>query len=905
MARKFSGAARAKGFAPIQVSNANINRMREENQRILEGLRARQESIRENDQRALQAMKEDAAYYQRVRDRDYRIEDQNIRTEIQQSRYDAAAEQAQVKEDQKVMDAFVGAVASISKTAKKLQDEAIAEKNEKQKKETERIIAEGGGVDPLSLKMKELVDHEQLKIEQLKGNAALARQLGVPESIIQAELNGATVGSAHFIQLSLAQQTRLEWPNFRAEYIQQLGEDVLSDPAKTQAAANEAWAAFKTEKGWDKFSPEFYGEAIKVKVGSDKVLTDGVGEKQAANRKASTITAVNNAVMANPTSLELSSGYRTVYSATGSHTEAHEWLMKQATAMDANGDFILTDGQWMGASLREDGKIYYTGDRKNPGTHEARGVAIMNAREEKRRQWNTGQATTDRQNYQEESKAWHRHIVVDGNNTPEDLAAAAESFKDDVQGMPEWLRKLRGAGDASKGGYNSGLITTAKDFQARKMLNQDLVDKVFEVDPKLGNELQKSLDDQDPFMRNDRYKAMHEIVGKLNTKKDSFGQYPASTVSSYNDSQRLQQNFEQLVRNGVADGASIDDAATNAGRLIEQGHNDESSPFYRRYNPNTGFYEYPQLYTKTAREIADSLDQADTEFGKKLASGQLQDVFSDPNMILTDIAFDKNIADMVRPGYAFPARVEMLAEKLKASPMEIMQKIADVKGKPEIKPPPSLQIVGDYPPAAKALVQRFRSLNRDNVGHGVGISAIGTGWNEGLVPATLREYYRTSAEKHGISPAENSAMGEIESAHNTARVNDKGMSVSYNGTSEGPMQINRSAHKPFYDQHNGNPSVEANIDYGTAFYARLKQQYNNDPIVAAMAYNGGAGHYNMWAAGETPEWVKDPKEDGGTSLKEWERIIAEMINHGKKFAGALYKYSGDPAILQHPLILRN
>ena len=169
-----------------------------------------------------------------------------------------------------------------------------------------------------------------------------------------------------------------------------------------------------------------------------------------------------------------------------------------------------------------------------------------------------------------------------------------------------------------------------------------------------------------------------------------------------------------------------------------------------------------------------------------------------------------------------------------------------------------------------------------------------------MVPATLREIYRSTAEQSGISPAENSAMGEIESNHNTANLNDKGMSVSYNGTSEGPMMINRSAHPEFYAQHGGNPSVEDNIAYGTAYYARLKQQYNNDPIVAAMAYNGGPGTYNMWSAGETPDWVKTEAD-----LKEWERVVNEMINHGRKFAGALYKYSGDPSILQHPFILRN
>jgi hypothetical protein len=897
MARKFSGAARARGFSPIQVSNANINRMREENQRILEGMRARQESIRENDQRALQAMKEDAAYYQRVRDRDYRIEDQNIRTEIQQSRYDAAAEQFQVNQDAKVMNAFVDSIASISQTAQKIQEKALKEKTAKQIQQHEQYIGEYGGIDPLSLKAKELMGEELITGEKLKGNIELGRALGIPENSLQGELYNGVGKSMHFVQLSFAQQTRLEFPGFRAEYIREKGIDALSDPAKAQEASNEAWAAFKEKTGMSKFSPEFYSKAVLEKAASDKVLTDGVEVRQTENFKAQTITAVNNAIIANPTPEELSAGYRTVYSATGSHSESHEWFKQQALAMDANGNFVLGDS-WRSASLKEDGKFYYTGDPKNPGEHEARGLTILNAREEKRRQWNTNQATTDRQNYVEESKAWFRHIVTEENNTPEDLAAAAESFKDNVQGMPEWLRKLRGAGDASKGGYNSGLITTAKDFQARGMLYQDLVTKVNEIDPKLANELQKSLDNQDPFMRNDNYKDKLEIVANMNTKRDQHGDYPQSTVQSDDDSKKLQESYKQLVRAAVADGASIDDAASSAGRLIEQGHKDESSPFYRQYNPNTGFYEYPNLYTKTARQIAEHLDQVDDQFRRNLENGKVNDLFSDPNMILTDVAFDQNIASMARPGYTFPARVDMIAERTKASHMEIMQQIATAKGRPEIKPPPSLQVVGNYPPDAKALVQRFRSLNRDNVGHGMGTAAIGTGWNEGLVPATLREIYRSTAEQSGISPAENSAMGEIESNHGMNR-------VSYNGTSFGVMQINKSAHSAFFDQFDGENDDAANIDYGTAYYAKLKKDYNNDPIVAAMAYNGGPGTYNMWSAGETPEWVKDPKEDGGVSSREWERVVNEMINHGRKFAGALYKYSGDPAILQHPLILRN
>jgi len=199
----------------------------------------------------------------------------------------------------------------------------------------------------------------------------------------------------------------------------------------------------------------------------------------------------------------------------------------------------------------------------------------------------------------------------------------------------------------------------------------------------------------------------------------------------------------------------------------------------------------------------------------------------------------------------------------------------------------------DYPPAAKALLNRFQSANRNARGHGQGMSFTGTGWNEGAVPANLREFYRASAERHGISPAENSAMGEIESNHGQYR-------VSYNGTSYGVMQINRSAHPAFFAEYDGKNDDAANIDYGTAYYAGLKKQYNNDPIVAAMAYNGGPGTYNMWLAGQTPDWVKTEVDRA-----EWDRIVNEMLNHGRKFATALYKYSGDKSVLQHPSIQRN
>ena len=104
------------------------------------------------------------------------------------------------------------------------------------------------------------------------------------------------------------------------------------------------------------------------------------------------------------------------------------------------------------------------------------------------------------------------------------------------------------------------------------------------------------------------------------------------------------------------------------------------------------------------------------------------------------------------------------------------------------------------------------------------------------------------------------------------------------------MQINKSAHPAFFAQFDGKNDDEANIDYGTRYYAELKQRYGGDMIAAAMAYNAGPGNYDLYVAGK------------GSQISAAK--LNEMLNHGRKFATAYYKYSGDSSLLQHPILLR-
>ena len=87
MARaQYRGATKAQGFNPITVSQANITRMREESQRVVENMTMRADAELTNRKRILRDMKENAEYYNEVRDRDYKIQSGNIRTQIDASK---------------------------------------------------------------------------------------------------------------------------------------------------------------------------------------------------------------------------------------------------------------------------------------------------------------------------------------------------------------------------------------------------------------------------------------------------------------------------------------------------------------------------------------------------------------------------------------------------------------------------------------------------------------------------------------------------------------------------------------------------------------------------------------------------------------------------------------------------
>ena len=893
MARQFQGAAKGRGFNPIPISSANINRMREENERILRGMKERRESERRNEESQLRDMQADAAYYEKVRSRDFKVESTNLTNEAKQLEYNEAERVAQYNAETKAVSGIFDDIAKFSRTAAAAKEKAKAQEDADRLEKIKRLRLRNGPLSSSDIAWRTALDAEAEGQELVRGSVQEAKELGAPAYEVQKALGLTYKESVAYIQYDNQLTTQAEYPAFRAKWFSENAPEALASPEQTQALLFEAWKAFEEEKGWTEFSAELLGTSLDSKATSDQTFISGITDRATQKITGENITALTNAAIADWNN-EGAASFRGV-STVKNFTEAHAWYKTQATAMDQNGDFILSDAQWMNTDVRGDSTAYYTGNPKE-GFY-ARGLEILNARESKRRKWNTGVATDERQAYQEESRSWLRHIVVDGNNTPEDLAAAAESFKDNVQGKPEWLQNLESAGDPANAESNANLITMAKDLEARGMLNQGLVDKIYQYDPVQANTLQESLNKQNPFLQSDPYVDLREITTNLTKTTLPGGGLTTDTPTSYQASKKLGKIYDGIVRAEVANGASIEDAAATASQTIANSittdTNNPDGTYHRVYNAALGVYEYPKLIDENVISIVEKATTEKTLFAEKINSGNINNLFKpeNKNSILTDMEYSVEVSRMPKPGYEYHPRIQMITEKTGEPQFAVLQRIASSKGMPAIEPPQSMRQLGMYSPKAQALVNKF-SYNANARGNGIGMSEIGTGWNSGAVPDNLREFYRTSAERHGVSPAENSAMGEIESAHGK-------YSVSYNGSSFGVMQINKAVHRDFYAKHGGNPSNEANIDYGTGHYAGLKKRYNGDIIAAAMAYNGGEGHYELWLAGKKPSWVKNPATD-----KEWQHIVKEMTNHGRKFAIAYYKYSGDNSLLQNPILLR-
>ena len=96
MAAQYRRSAQSRGYRPGRVDQSNISRMREDSTRTVQNMRQRAEMEISERRRSLAQQKEDQAATRRMEEKNFQIQDQNMRNEIRGLQLKQEAEQQQI-----------------------------------------------------------------------------------------------------------------------------------------------------------------------------------------------------------------------------------------------------------------------------------------------------------------------------------------------------------------------------------------------------------------------------------------------------------------------------------------------------------------------------------------------------------------------------------------------------------------------------------------------------------------------------------------------------------------------------------------------------------------------------------------------------------------------------------------
>jgi len=167
MARiQYQPASRKKGFQPQQISSAGISRMREESNRLIQGLESNRSAEMEQRDREFQALQADAEYTERITKENRDIELQNLRNEKAGQLAAIQEEQKQADYDAKAFETIAGTLVEFSQSLGELAQARTAKMQKDQ-----ATLAASMAADIINT--PEYQEWKEAEYAQIKGGIAL------------------------------------------------------------------------------------------------------------------------------------------------------------------------------------------------------------------------------------------------------------------------------------------------------------------------------------------------------------------------------------------------------------------------------------------------------------------------------------------------------------------------------------------------------------------------------------------------------------------------------------------------------------------------------------------------------------------------------------------------------------
>ena len=167
---QFRGAARSSGYRTPQLTTAGIDRMREESNRIIRGMQEQRDAERAQREANLQAMRENAAYTERITKENRDIELRNLANQSKQQLANIQSEQQQAANNTEAAQTILTGLVDFSKTYAKAQAE-------RQKRELEQAVAEAATVKPDAISAEEIETNARAHANLSAGAVALHTEI--------------------------------------------------------------------------------------------------------------------------------------------------------------------------------------------------------------------------------------------------------------------------------------------------------------------------------------------------------------------------------------------------------------------------------------------------------------------------------------------------------------------------------------------------------------------------------------------------------------------------------------------------------------------------------------------------------------------------------------------------------
>ena len=678
---QYRGSARAIGFSPQQVSDAAISRMREESNRVIQGMRTAAEADISQRERISREVRSNQQAEQADRQRNFDIQTRNQNTEMRQMQMDAQTARNQLEINQNTQSKIFESISEFSETATKKYEEIQEAKSDElaqqavnefllnptgdaviqqilgeydlaateEARQSELDVAQAKGGNPLAIsKARALDSNGRYKLDQARTNYILTNLY--PQQLNKALLEAGDLSAA---------ETAAFVTNFQRDFVQKT--NIL---AYKPEMIRDGLAALST-----------VNQSVQTKAQNREIkLTE---ETRYAN--ATTILTQNPAGFVQNAPDQFS-----VIRRQKGSSAALDWYEGLATARGVDGEYLFTLDQIASVRLNTaDGQVGKTFAESNPG----RMGAIKIARERGDTQYRTAQVQADELSYKEDTKKFLKGLTEDGSKA--NAEAAVQFFRETYGRVPESIQKYANS-------YTYEAVAKAKSIEEYEaipdgFITQEAVDALSGIDPEAARVLSARFVEQQKKYTTGTFKDQSDSFKTIANGVTSFGSNKPNTPASVFLQGRMRAEYRKRVDLAVAGGLDFNTAASTIGMQladeVKNGARDPNSLWYRKPNQAGGGSEFPNLNGNNLPAL-EKANRRYKELLDDISDRTLPVVLRTPESIITQEEAVAIMNGYGKPGFTIPRDVAAIAGMRGApDPFTIINAQLEALDLPPLDPP--------------------------------------------------------------------------------------------------------------------------------------------------------------------------------------------------------------------------